>query len=165
MSVHYIIDGYNLVRHKALEGGARGTDERRALVRCIIERRLCGSLNNKATVVFDGFPPQGLIFPGSAQVDVLFSREETADEKIKQLLESVEHPRSVLVVSNDNQVRFAARSAGARVLKVEEFAAGAKKFAAAAAGKRHNQSSTKDQISQGAMLAINKELRSLWFKE
>jgi len=131
------------------------------LIVCILERRLCGSVHNKVTVVFDGFPTRGLIFPASDQVEVLFSREESADEKIKQLVETAEHPRSVLVVSNDNQVRFFAQSAGARVLKVEEFAIGGRKFSAAATAKKGE----KQQLSQSSMQAINKELRSLWLKE
>ncbi len=160
MSLHYIIDGYNLVRHRVFEGVHKGADKPRALVHCIRERHLCGSRKNKITIVFDGFPAAGSAHIEDPALEILFSREESADERIKRLVESAAHPKTVLVVSDDNEVRFFARSAGTQVLKVAEFAAVAHKRAAGSAGK----DAGKAEISQSSMLAINRELRSLWLK-
>ena len=64
-----------------------------------------GSRRNQVTIVFDGSDevdaPQ---IPSS--VRVLFEKRESADDKIKRMVETSRNPRSLIVVSDDKAIKF-----------------------------------------------------------
>jgi len=120
MSLHYILDGYNIIRQSDFLSKAQLKDSRHALISFINERKPCGSSNNKVTVVFDG---RSDVFYAQEKgtIEVLFSRNESADEHIKKMVEALVNPRQSVVVSDDRDICLYVRSLGARVMSVSEF--------------------------------------------
>ncbi|MBM4284643.1 MAG: hypothetical protein FJ128_05270 [Deltaproteobacteria bacterium] len=125
MSVHLIVDGYNLIRQSPelrrleaqdLEAG------RRALLELLSEYRRTRP-GRQVSVVFDGWQTGGFqesrdLYLG---VGVIYSRRgERADEVIKRLL-SRERGRAV-VVSSDRELQGAARRVGAAWIEALAFA-------------------------------------------
>lgn len=166
MSLSYLIDGYNVINHIRL-AHLRGNKDnpQKALVEFIITKRLCGSIKNMITVVFDGFPKAGTLKTDFFGVSVVFSREESADELIKRMLEKASRPRTVVVVSDDKEIRFFARMAGANVRSVTEFT-GAEAGSGHKGGRRQRREDlTEPKLSYSDISSINKELRERWLKE
>nr|MBP6920898.1 NYN domain-containing protein [Candidatus Omnitrophota bacterium] len=104
MSLHYIVDGYNVVRHASfiVKGHAAPAE---MLIRCIRDRRLCGSMKNKVTLVFDGYPTMGNPLQPQGECDVVFSQDESADDRIRHMVEHIPNPRIVIVVTDDRSVQ------------------------------------------------------------
>ncbi len=167
MSLAYVIDGYNLLKHPAVapavrkaSSGRQGTgDEQSALVSLIRARGLCGSARNRLLVVFDGYRPGGTLC--QAQDDAVYSCDVSADAYILRLVQESRQPKSVVVVSNDLQIQTACRQAGASVMGIEEFWA---------KGERTQKPGhTESEVDMGKLSyseqeRINKELRKRWLK-
>jgi hypothetical protein len=124
MSLHLIIDGYNLIRQSPWFSllDARDLEEgREALLQTLAEYRRRRS-QPKITVVFDGW--QGGAFQESRDlfqgVGIIYSRRgERADEVIKRLLKR-EGNRAV-VVSSDRELQDFAERVGATWVAAAEF--------------------------------------------
>ncbi len=56
MSLHYLLDGYNILKQIPAFRDLPLEDGRRGLLRWIDHSRPQGSVNNQVTVVFDGHP-------------------------------------------------------------------------------------------------------------
>lgn len=166
MSLHYILDGYNLIKHKSFGRSRRSHDERLALVSLISERRLCGSAKNSVTIVFDGYAGPGMAADSGEQLGcrLLFSCDQSADEKIRTLLEHAD-PANTVVVSDDRQVKFFAKSKRAQVLGVEEFFGGRKTEDGHRTSGKRSGGNAKPELTHSKMLQINKELSDLWLKK
>ncbi|MEW6100731.1 MAG: NYN domain-containing protein [Candidatus Omnitrophota bacterium] len=158
MSLQYVIDGYNIIKHPEFSPLHRKhTDARRALVEFIREKKLCGSPKNKITIVFDGYAPSGEGEDSSRQIEIIFSQARTADEKIKNILEKTPFIKTTVVVSDDKEIKLFARLTGAASLGVSEFISKAKKIDRALLA-------LKPEITYSQMHKINEELRKLWLK-
>lgn len=125
MSIHIIIDGYNLIRQSAILDPIDQDDIE--LGRTALLERLAAYKRVKRhtiTVVFDGTnaPPLAV---GREQVNgikVRFSRHgELADQVIKKI--ALAEKQRALVVSSDRDVARFAESAGASVINSPEFEA------------------------------------------
>lgn len=111
-----IVDGYNLIRNDATLSAieARSLDAgRRALI-----SRLMTSFDqnaNEITIVFDGSAAP-LPLPASerhGRINVVFSRRgESADTVIKRMLAAAPPGRTILMLSDDGELRSAAQAAG-----------------------------------------------------
>ena len=119
MSLHYIIDGYNLIKHRSFAPSANIHDPRFALVQFLRREKPCGSLKNKVTIVFDGY--SGDLSLRGLEFEVIFSCETSADERIKKMVESEPLPKSLVVVSDDRQIRDFAKLCGVVSLGIDEF--------------------------------------------
>lgn len=162
MSLHYIIDGYNVVKQALpwvdmpLEGA------RNSFLEFIRDEQLCGSLRNKITVVFDGrsdlfsFGSQKENYPGFC---VVFSSGESADDTILQILNKSPNAKSIIVVSDDRALRLSARSYGAQLMGVREFLGKADK------ASKHTAKNNCDKLPISEEKKINEELRKIWLKE
>ena len=121
------------------------------------------------SVVFDGYPPNisktRYTYP---DIDVVFSKSLTADDKIKAMLEKAVNPRVVVVVSDDRQIKFFASSTGARATGIEEFINSAIPDTTAldrkGKFKTPKSESLKPELTYVQINKINKELRNLWLK-
>ena len=123
MSVHIIIDGYNLIRqskHFAQLDRREMQLGREALLDTLAAYKLKSA--HRITVVFDGDRTPGLIPDRDrvAGINIRFShRGQTADTVIKKM--AADKKDRVLVVSSDQDiVRFAAAK-GAAVISSSEF--------------------------------------------
>jgi len=157
MSLHYIIDGYNLMKQVTRITGKKLSCGREGFIRFLETERPQGSQRNKVTVVFDGhldvYAPRI-----NADIEIIFSRGETADERIRKIVES-RGQKNLVVVSDDNAVKYMAKIQGAKVLGVEEFL-----------GRRirrvSNTAKEEEKIHPETTLGIEitKELSKIWLK-
>jgi len=128
-----------------------------AVASFIRAKKLTGSLKNKVTLVFDGYPPPD--FSGSEEnTDMIFSRRISADEKIKKIIEESANRKNIIVVSDDREISFMVKSLGARCIGIEEFIGAKEKRKAA------DKELLKPELSYSEMHKINQELRKIWLK-
>jgi predicted RNA-binding protein with PIN domain len=123
MSVHIIVDGYNVIRQSPVMGPLDRQDlqiGREALVdKLAAYKRLKG---HKITVVFDGTGEAVLFENRDREKGILikFSRHgETADEVIKRMV--AREKQRALVVSSDREVADFSTSQGAVTIGAVEF--------------------------------------------
>ncbi|MBI3617694.1 MAG: NYN domain-containing protein [Candidatus Omnitrophica bacterium] len=119
MSLHYLLDGYNIIHQ--MPPLNKLEDQRQQLIQWIESRAPQGSLRNTVTVVFDG---RSDVWGGGAvpsPVQIIFSREESADEKIIRMVEEAAHKKSVVVVTDDRSLQYSVRALGAKVSGVQTF--------------------------------------------
>jgi len=119
-------------------------------------------------VVFDGYPNLSSRNLDEFDINVIFSRKETADARIKQIVQTQGNPRNVVVVSDDKEIKFFIKSAGARSMGVEEFIQPASKQAGRIGSKKKLQDEERDliktELSYTQMDKINQELKAIWLK-
>lgn len=163
MSLHYLVDGYNIVKQapaladRSLEQGRDG------LLRWIDAQRPQGSVNNRVTVVFDGSSEHfGGSWAGTARV--IFSRGESADECIKALVEKSAARSNVVVVSDDKGITRYVRSLGARIMGVKEFAADLFDAPPRSSSRSSSQKGQSKYISLTKAQQINEELKKIWLR-
>lgn len=127
-------------------------------MRLLESARPQGSPNNKVTVVFDGRPDVWGAQGGSF-VEVLFAREESADEKIKEMVASAQNRKNMVVVTDDRDIRRAVRALGAKVRAVAEFLGKIKT-------PRSPQASPAGKyISKTLECRITSEMRKIWLED
>ncbi len=160
MSLQYIIDGYNVVKHASFSPPKASRDPRGALLERIRSQGLCGSLKNRVTIVFDGFPGTGGAVPLRGTIETVFSGEKSADDVIKRMVEQSGNPRTVIVVSDDREIAFYVKAAGAHCLGVEEFIGAKKKRTL----REETLSAPKSDLTYTQMARINSELKKLWLE-
>lgn len=123
-----IVDGYNLLfRYFDLATRTVGSDLRKLRERLVRALAQYGqSSGEKITVVFDGAAPGYLPRTGASpgSVKVVFSRhDQSADERIMDLLESMSGRRHCRVVSSDLEVQRFAKRMKAEVVPCPAFVA------------------------------------------
>ena len=157
MSLHYLLDGYNVLKQMAAFRDLSLEDGRRGLLKWIDHSRPQGSVNNQVTVVFDGHPD----YSGGAshgEIRVIFSDGCSADYKIKRMVEEMPAKKNCVVVTDDKDIFLYARLLGARVMSVAVFTS--------KPGRLHTrQDNGGKYIPLSRQEKINKELRSFWLKE
>jgi len=158
MSLHYIIDGYNVIKNPFFPSCVDLKAARLLLLKFIQEKRPQGSAKNKVTVVFDG---RSDVYSSSLDYacEVIFTKDESADEKIKHLVSISKNPKNIVVVSEDKEIKFFIRALGARSLPIKEFLFASKK------NKKHLlDDSFKAHLPATQAAAITAELRKIWLK-
>ena len=158
MSLQYIVDGYNVINNPQFPRPQKTKDTRRALLELIKAKKLCGSSRNKITVVFDGYPDSQEIKQDYTDINVIFSRKETADERIKSIVESSGNAKDIAVVSDDKEIRFFVKATGGRTISVGEFIDRKEKL------QRQGRDLLKTELTYSQMQKINQELKKIWLK-
>jgi len=165
MSLQYLLDAFNIIYQIPSLSKGSLEDQRKALIRFIDAKRPQGSGRNTVVIVFDGGP-------GNAPRDealsarVLYSSDETADEKIMRLVDDAENRKSLIVVTNDRPLQYAVRALGAKVLSVRDFVAqGDPKLLPKRSGKQVKEKETPKNISHTMEHEINSEMESIWLKK
>ena len=165
MALHYIIDGYNVIKQVPAWSNCELKEARDSFLKFIQINKIAGSVRNKITVVFDG--KNNYAFSSSSRVqlsresviDIVFSKSITADEQIIEIIKLIKNPRNVVLVSDDKQLRISGRSYGAQLMSVADFL------------KRGRQDKTKVCDSGKCGLSahqarkITQELEKIWLKE
>lgn len=150
MSLHYLIDAYNVIRSDDRMGAGRLQDQRERLLRFIEERRPCGK--NRATVVFDGKP--GRDWNGwKGATHIVFSEDRDADTEIKERVDAMSNPASAVVVTNDRAIQKWVSGAGARVVGCSEF------LRAGTTSAPRRGSGKPDAAAQAE---INEQMKRIW---
>lgn len=159
MSLQYVIDGYNIIHHPIFTGlcNKKIKDPRSALLDLIKTKRLTGSPKNKAVIVFDGYNNLSCRMEDADEISVIFSGDQTADERINNIVKKSANPKNVFVVSDDKEIKLSAKLAGAKTKSVEEFI-GPK------IGRQIKEEPLKSELNLSQMFQINAELRKIWLK-
>lgn len=161
MSLQYIIDGYNIINHPLFiqHANRKIKDSKTALLEFIRVNRPCASPRNRIAVVFDGYPDLSSRISDTTGTNVIFSKSETADERIKNIVEKAGNPKNVVVVSDDKEIAFFAKSCGAKALNIEEFIKRAKHLTGS-----EKKEPLKPELTYSQIHKINQELRQIWLK-
>ena len=114
MSLHYLLDGYNILKQMPAFRDLPLEEGRRGLLRWIDHARPQGSVNNQVTVVFDGHPDHFGSGHAQGEIRVIFSDGCSADDKIKRMVEEDADQKNCVVVSDDKDIFLYARSLGAK---------------------------------------------------
>jgi len=142
-------------------------DQRHQLIRFIENHQPEGSLKNQVVIVFDG--QCGVSSPSMvSRVKVIFSKGETADDKIKRLVEESSNSKMIRVVSDDREIQYSIRANGAKVVSVAEFLrAGAKKGAGKSKARSGHVDASRPSknISRTVESSINRELEEIWLRK
>ncbi|MBP9854428.1 MAG: NYN domain-containing protein [Candidatus Omnitrophica bacterium] len=158
MSLHYLLDGYNILHQNPKLTHLDIDQQRLVFVRDIENFRPQGSTNNKVTLVFDG--RRGRSAPiESTVVNIIHTLDETADDWIKRNVQQSANSKNFIVVTDDRDIQYSVRAAGAKLCSVKEFLA---RFSGSAP---RNSSSFSKEIGQSTVEKINEELKSLWLKK
>jgi len=165
MSLQYLLDGYNIIHQIPTSNLKPLEQQRNEFIRLIEIHRPQGSLKNNVTLVFDGKP--GRSYPlESSVVKVLFSEQQSADDKIKAIVEGSDNRKNVIVVTNDRDVQYAVRASGAKVLSVEDFLKRCKKSSGSVGQKRKIDQNDKPKIIPKTVeYNITTELEQVWVKK
>lgn len=122
-------------------------------------------------MVFDGYPNLSSQKLDKEEISVIFSKEETADNRIKKILETQGNPKNTVVVSDDKEIRFFVRAVGARSIGVEEFIHPATIYRARINHKEKSgralqeRDLLKPELSYSQIDQINRELKARWLKD
>ena len=163
MSLHYLLDGYNVV-HRIPDLTLKELEQQRdGLVRLIERFRPQGSFRNEITIVFDG--RTGMLMPSQfSVVKVIFSQNETADDKIKRIVENASNKKNIIVVTNDRAIQYAVKASGARVESVEKFISRMRNAKKSTNKINKIEKDTQKNISEIAAFKITEELKNKWIK-
>jgi len=149
----YIIDGFNLI-HK-INNLRHSLSPHRELIHYIRDNRLTGSKNNRVSIVFDGRPNLEAIRE-KGNFELFFSQEQSADDLIKTKLSRFKKTSEVVVVSDDREIRSAAKKLGARICRTADFLK---------TKRTPREPEDKKDISYTLRSEITEELRKLWLKD
>jgi predicted RNA-binding protein with PIN domain len=173
MSLHFVLDGYNLVKQDAhlavlkLEAGRNG------LLKLIETRELQGSKTNAVTIVFDGQLGASSERHASAGggpgagIEVVFTSFETADDWIKRFVEESTNSKILVVVTDDREIRHYVRALGAALMGTREFleGRGSRRREADALRKSQRPQADKKEISSVMEHKITSEFSKMWLKD
>jgi len=170
MSLHYILDGYNIVHQMPVDLNSDIDVQRRQLVTFIETRRPHGSSHNKVTIIFDGGPGlPGGILTSRSNLSVLFSGESSADDWIKQKVEDSTNKKQIIVVTDDRDIKYAVSASGSKTISVKRFLSMGKISGGSAsrsqAYKVKGSASPDKIISKVVEAKINEEMKKIWLKE
>ncbi|MCS6990123.1 MAG: NYN domain-containing protein [Chloroherpetonaceae bacterium] len=120
MNRHFLIDGYNLAHKLGLKIDKNSLERARAEVQRAVSLYATRK-NCKATIVYDGRWTLG-----SAEVqgnlEIVFTAQgETADARIKQMIDTFARRKSVCAVSSDNEILRYAEVSGVGAMTCEDF--------------------------------------------
>jgi predicted RNA-binding protein with PIN domain len=157
MSLHFVLDGYNIIKQLPSQSQKKLKFSRNALLWFVEEKRPQGSRKNKVTVVFDG-KEDVLPYKIDSSAEVIFTKNESADDKIKRIVEKSQNPKQVVVVTDDRELRFFVRRLGAKLMSVVEFISLKDKTQAPP------PKDDKKIIPAHIERAITEELKGIWLK-
>jgi predicted RNA-binding protein with PIN domain len=119
--MRYVIDGYNVLHSWGmLRGSVRPGQLERARLNLLERLR---QATGEVTVVFDArrAPADADLEENYHGIHVYYTRDESADDRIEEILRKAPSPRDVTLVSSDRRLLDAARRRGCRPLRCLEY--------------------------------------------
>lgn len=163
MSLCFIVDGYNVLKRSVLFKNRTLQEARAAFISYVDRYRLWGSLRNKIVVVFDG--SRDVVGIRQAYpFEVIFTSDETADEKICRLVAAKALPKNVVVVTDDKGLIRLVRPYGVKIMSTQDFLGKSK---LTVGFKRGRPSSLQEDIAEPDLNIVEKEkiteeLKKIW---
>lgn len=155
MSLHFVLDGYNLIKKSPQLALMKLEAGREALIALIEQKNLQGSHRNPVTIVFDG-KMFGDDIRHVSGLRVIFTSHESADDRIKTIVDDADNPKNIVVVTDDREIRYYVRSLGARLMTTQEFLQGK--------GPAKHSKPEHKTISHVQESKITSELSKIWLK-
>ncbi len=118
MSLHYLIDGYNLLYALPEIPPGPWTTKREVFLSLLAKSKPQG--NNRMTVVFDSRDGGGSRTQ-KGSIEIVYTAGETADDWIVKAVRKTPNPRVTVVVTNDQTIRRLIRGTGAKWLSTQDF--------------------------------------------
>ena len=163
MSLHYILDGYNIINSSgALLAGKTLEERRERLVSLVRDACPQGSARNTVTIVFDGRQENPFGGCGSRKelraggIEVVFSEGCSADEVIVETASLSRSPSLQVVVTNDKGIRRLLGGSGVRFMNVAEFCSRLSGF------RRHGLRRNDGKVDAETAREIDRELEDKW---
>ncbi len=127
-------------------------EQRAGLIRYIELKSPQG--NNSVTIVFDG--KEDVYSPAvDSKVRIIYTKGESADEKIKKMVKASSQVKSIVVVTDDRDIQYSVRAAGAKISSVHDFLH----------QKPAPKSGRSRKVSRESEQKINEELKDIWLKD
>lgn len=136
-----LIDGNNLI-HKMPSIKKMFVNDKEAARKALIEL-VNSRLGNKVKILF--------VFDGhgkSSETGVLFSRDRTADDVIREKIEKEKEHKKLTVVSSDTNISSLAKICGCNAVSSEEFRKKLEANSNAPGGKNINQNYIYDELEK-----------------
>ena len=161
--LHYILDGYNIIHQIPQLTKGKLEDQRKNLISYIENKSPQGSSKNMVTVVFDG---RADIYSDQkpSSVNVIFSRDGSADDEIRKMVDNSKIKKNTVVVTNDRDIQYAVRASGASAMSVQHFFRLEKAQEDAQSNKGRSKPASKN-ISNTLEFSINQEMKKIWLKK
>lgn len=115
----FLIDGYNLLYALGRLTSRSGRDALQGARRwLLLQLRLHHGPTADVSVIFDAqsAPPGTSRYDNQGGIHVEFAREESADDRIEDLIDREASPKLLTVISDDHRIQQAARRRGCNVL-------------------------------------------------
>ena len=157
MSLCFLLDGYNILKKIPQITDYKIKEDRPSFINFISRFHPQG--RNKAIIIFDGYGDEQLKY---VKIDVLFSKDISADDYIVKMLGRKGEKCYYCVVTDDRQLQFRAKNSEAKVLSVDDFLKPAFKKMKARGEKNHQEKI--NEYSKEAQ-EIKKELERIWLKK
>jgi predicted RNA-binding protein with PIN domain len=164
MALHYILDGYNIIKSGINPSLSKGSleEQRNRLISLVRDHQLQGSPSNAVTIVFDGPATIPHLIGVSSRchvgnIEIIFSEGVSADARIEEIVSECRRPSDLLIVSNDRGIRRRIGGTGAKVMEVAAFL-----FRAQRDGNTHQKHGIDND--NAVMDNINEEFRKKWLK-
>jgi len=158
MSLVYILDGYNIIKRIPQLDIKKLRDSRTTLIKYIEVKRPQGSRRNKIIFVFDG-RSDVFGYKITTPYEVIFTKNETADDWIKRKVERSKKRDIFVLVSDDKLLCLYVRSLGAKIVSVSSF------FDKADKKPKKAQEEHKVELDSASAYRITKELENIWLKD
>ena len=159
MSLHYILDGYNIIKSVDIMADCSLENGRSRLIEMIRRERPQGSERNRVTIIFDGREDVWSL-SGNDVVKSIFTSGESADDLIKRMVADEPNPKNVIVVSDDRDLVCYVRLLQAGTMTVNDFLCLSQVKKVTLRNKECSKA-----ISYRDQQEINKELESIWLKQ
>jgi len=169
MALHYILDGYNIIKSLDALADLSLEQGRESLLKRINTARPQGSARNQVTVVFDGREDiWGAVTGARGQVKVIFSSGESADDCIKRMVEAAGKVKNIIVVTNDGGITSYVRRLGAKTMGVQDFLlplSSSDKKSSGRGSRMQAKGGREKVVSQTAACRINREFEQIWLRK
>ena len=163
MSLLYLVDGYNALRGSGLFDNDKLQNARDAFLKYLEVNRPQGSLRNKLIVVFDAKQDVSFGYSGFS-FEVIFTKGESADEKIKKMVRESSSAKTIVVVSDDKGIAMAVRPMGAKIMSVSAFINNKKVDAKSKPSNGVPATEGKSELNIVERESITRELSRIWLK-
>lgn len=163
MSLLFLVDGYNAMQRSNLFRNKDFRDARAAFLTHLEAHRPQGSTRNRLIVVFDGRED---VFGERCDFsfEVVFTKGESADEKIKELVAASPAPKNIVVVSDDKGITSVVRRSGALIMSTSEFL-NRKKQGVSFRSMRLSGDEPRGDLNIVEREAITQECKNVWLKK
>jgi predicted RNA-binding protein with PIN domain len=162
MSLHYILDGYNILKQIPAFADEKLCSGRSSFIQFL--KNSAKLKKQRCSIVFDGYEDSQQEVRGE-NFEIFFSKQISADDKIKSFVERSSAPRQIVVVTDDKEIRFFVRNLGAKILSVSEFLIWISNKPSTNLSQSEKAFEDEKILTYQQELEINRQLRKIWLKE